>query len=847
MKALWAIILALFLTPFCYAQEHQPDSISLKMALDSIAERCEVKFSYADKNIVNKSVLITEAEKASLDELLVILEAQTHIKFEKIDDQHIVARPYEAQDRMTICGFVNDKGGKPVRGIVVMVSDSTGAITDKRGFFQIRDVPYSNTIVFKHLAFVTKKQKASDFLKTECSSIKMIETVAFLEELVIRDYLTVGIAKKKKDIEILPQELKILPGLIEPDILQSIQQSPGVISPYETASGIHVRGGSPDQNLVLWNGIKTYNQGHFFGMLSAFNPYITKEVTFIKNGTSAKYGDRVSGVIDIKTDDEVANRISGGAGFNMLYGDGLLSIPIVKDKLSIQVSGRRAYTDTFKTFTFDQFSERVFQNTKIGKPNSTNIEKKSNQFFFTDYTSNIIFKPSEKDKISVNTLYAKNELSFSSLNREDALTFKDFLRTENEGYNIAWNRKQSDQFSFSADAYYALYLLDYNFSSIKEDTTEIASKKNLVRDYGFNVNSSFKLNDNSILNSGYQVSINSIQYAFGNETPAYSLVLDKDDGKVVTHSVYAELELDKDKTFLSAGVRANHYMNLSKTFIEPRLYFQYNPIEILQLNTSAEYRTQVASQIKESIVSDLSLENQVWTLASKDRFPVIDTYQVTTGFSFSKNLWYIDVDTYHKKINGITSLTFGFLNPIDNEYRNGHSTIWGTDVFVKKKIGAYKAWLGYSYINTKNKFSELNDGRSFPGNWNIEHSIKWSHFYEWNAFQVSLGWLWHTGKSYTDLIEVSSGQGPISVQFDQINESKLPLYHRLDFSILYEIRSKKYHNIRYRMGLSVLNIYNRKNLLNREFRTTPSLENELIDTRIFSLGITPNLMFRFFW
>jgi len=160
----------------------------------------------------------------------------------------------------------------------------------------------------------------------------------FLNEIVLKNYITNGVQKQKDgSFNILPKQLNILPGITEPDLFQTIQLLPGVISLEETSTDIHVRGGSPDQNLILWDGIKIYHSGHLFGTFSAFNPYITNEINFINKGTDAKYGDRVSSVIDIKTNNEVAEKTSGGFGFNMIEADAFLEAPVIKNKLSILV------------------------------------------------------------------------------------------------------------------------------------------------------------------------------------------------------------------------------------------------------------------------------------------------------------------------------------------------------------------------------------------------------------------------------------------------------------------------------------------------------------------------------
>ena len=818
----------------------------LDKLIPELADLYQIRFSFVDDVIANKTVQIPDYQQLTFPELIPDLERSTELKFEVVNDAYVIIRPFSENDLISVCGYLQDRKGNPLIGVTVSQSDGGGTFTDAQGFFQLDSVAYGSLLRFSYIGFRHEQRKVDESNMFECLVIQLGESIAVLREIVVNDYLAAGIIKREKAIEIYPQQLKSLTGLIEPDILQSIQQSPGVNSPFETAAGLYVRGGSPDQNLVLWNGIKTYNQGHFFGMISAFNPYITEKVSFVKNGTSSEYGDRVSSVVNIKSNESVAEKLSGGLGFNMLYGDVFADVPIVKDRLSLQFSARRSFTDLFENFTYNQMADRVFQNTKI-TGTSTGTEQGENQFYFNDFTTNVRWQLNTKNKLALNALYNKNDLEFSSSDVLSSQTFTDLLFNANEGLNLSWARSSPDEsFSFNMDGNYAKYLLKYEFVSRAADTSEIASKKNLVRDIGYRFNSSYRIDSKHTINGGYHYSNNRIQYAYETATPLYQLTLDSDNSTVNTHSLYTEYQFNNEDFLIQTGLRVNHYSELDVTFFEPRLFSEKRLSKFFKLNTSAEYRTQVASQIKESVVSDLSLENKVWALASKDRFPVIKSYQATVGSNFKKRGWYVDLEGYIKRIDDVTTLTFGFLNPIDNEFRRGDSDIFGADLFVKKQFSNYESWLSYSYIRTENQFRGLNNNEPFPGNWNIEHTIKSSHILDVENWEFSLGWIWHTGKSFTDVAQTPTAGGPVAIEFSALNGNNLPIYHRLDFSVMYDFEGKN-SKLRYRAGLSVLNLYNRRNTLNREFRTTPSLENELIDTSVFSLGITPNVVFRIFW
>ncbi len=822
-------------------------STPLSEALTIIEEHYQVKFSFIDDLIANKEVSLDITSTTSLDQVLQEISKQSQLKFEKTGANFVTIRSYGKKDNLSICGYVFDEEQKPLKNIGVFFKAlRLNTTTDENGYFEHPEIPFNSVTLISAPGFRQTVLKTASFIDGDCIDIYLSRTKEEeLEEVLIQEYLAKGITQNKKVINIDLNNVEVLPGRTEPDILQTVQLTPGVNNPNETASGLFVRGSTPHQNLILWNGIKTYNQGHFFGMLSAFNPYVAKEVNFSKSGVSAKYGDRIAGVIDISSENKVADRFSGGAGINMINADAIITTPIIKDKVSLQISGRRSYTDVLETFTYNQLSDRVFQNTQIAE--TTPLDEEDNDFFYADYNANLIIQPSENQHIEINTIYNKNDLDFRRSDGVESLS--DDLVTENEGYNIRWKSQYGDHLFLDVNGYYTRYLLNYQF--ITRDLgaiTEIESKKNSIRDFGGQFNLDYKFTEYQSLSAGYQFSNNDIRFAFVTSTPSYELILDEDDRFLNTHSFYSEYKYEDPKNiFISAGLRFNQYAELDESFIEPRVFVQKHLSKHWTINTSAEYRSQAASQIQESVVSNLSLENQVWTLSDNDEFPVVTSYQFTLGSSFRKNRWYIDVDGYYKQIDNITSLTAGFINPVDNTYHNGESRVFGMDIFIKKRFRNYKTWVSYSFINTRNRFDDVNNNEFFPGNWNIEHTVKWSQFYKIKNFQFSLGWLWHTGKAFTNISGVDDSGDIVVLEFGEINSNTLPVYHRLDFSAIYDFQLKANSSVKYRLGLSVLNLYDRENLLNREIRTTNSLNNQFISADVVSLGITPNLSFRVFW
>lgn len=309
------------------------------------------------------------------------------------------------------------------------------------------------------------------------------ENYNLLNEVLIDSYVTSGINKNKNgSIAILPQELGVLPGLTEPDVLESLKIIPGVQSPDETAAGIYIRGGTPDQNLIFWDGIKMYYSGHFFGMLSAFNPYTAKKITLSKSGTQARYGNKIAGVIDIKTIDSIPQKITGGFGTNMTHADAYIRIPL-SEKTAFTTSLRRSFNDVFNTFTFDKLSNRVFQTINANQERNIltkNVSfNRNNHFFFSDYSAKFIYKPTPTQSLSFSYLHTINELSYNF----EIPIYKDSyindLDIRSNGLSIVWNNELTYKLTQNFKVYFSNFNLNYygNYKYLDNYLIKKSSKK----------------------------------------------------------------------------------------------------------------------------------------------------------------------------------------------------------------------------------------------------------------------------------------------------------------------------------------------------------------------------------
>jgi len=339
-----------------------------------------------------------------------------------------------------------------------------------------------------------------------------------------------------------------------------LQFLPGIQSPSETVSGLQIRGSSPDQNLVLFDGIKMYQSGHFFGLISSFNPYVTKKITLYRNGTNAKYGDRIGGVLDISSGDEVPT-LETGFGINFTHADAFVKTPLFNNKVGLVFSVRRSITDVVETITYKNFSESVFQNTRILEEAVNNPNKLSNvnnDFYFQDYNLKIVADISEKSKLSISNLFNKNQLEFSSENERFREKIVDNITYQNKGTRFLWNYKTSEFFIQNIDFHTSEYEFDYfgNREETRNNANDNRNREfeivNHVKDNGINYDFTYNLNPNFQLNGGYQFSKTNILYTYNtNFSTPNNQLLNAENSTNTTNALFSELKYNNTNSFIS--------------------------------------------------------------------------------------------------------------------------------------------------------------------------------------------------------------------------------------------------------------------------------------------------------
>ncbi|WP_162126201.1 TonB-dependent receptor plug domain-containing protein [Flavobacterium phycosphaerae] len=660
-----------------------------------------------------------------------------------------------------------------------------------------------------------------------------IDKIYALKEVIVEEFLAKGIKKTDQNYILYPQKIATLPGVTDADILLSFQQLPGVKSPNETAAGLHIRGGTSDQNLILLDGIRLYHPGHLFGMISSINPNVEQTVNYYNKAVNPKFGERVSSIIDIKSTDKIADKTKVNAGINALNADAYFQTPLYKDIIGLQVSGRKSYTEWLQLPTFNQLENKVFQHT-----NFNNFDN-DNQFQFYDFSTKLNFKPNDKTAISVTGLVINNDLDYKSVVKTDSLSNQK-MNIKNYGFGLNWSQKYSSKFTQQLQLFYSVYNFEYEKrQEYQTNKFEAFKKLNRVVDSGITSDFGYNIAEKSNIEFGYQFLGNDISHLLNSYNQDVAIDLNLKHRYNVTQVGYVFFRQDIGRWSFQPGLRYNYYSKIKANSFEPRILVQNKLSETLICQVSYERRSQILSQVRENAANDLSLENYVWILSDNEKYPVQKANQFTAGIIYKSNGWLLDVDSYYKNITGITSFTLGFLSQNDASIHHGKGFTKGVDVLLQKSMPTWRAWATYTYQDSQNKFEDLNEGDYFQANSSIKHSFNVAVNKKWNNYMLALGWFWHSGKPYSNIDD--------SGQITSYNSETLPNYHRLDVSGSYEFKNKRGHT--YKIGISVYNLYNRNEIISKEFERKYSNLSDFANPRYsmqnyYSLQITPNVFLR---
>ncbi len=826
-------LLCLILFSFPKSTEAQDNTrgISLISLLQKLEHDFDIKFSYADDDIGNLHVIAPQTE--NLKNILEDVQRQTQLQIQKLNQRYYTISMRSSID---ICGIVLDNFERnTVTGATIEVlGTNTAVITDSDGHFAIGNVPQTAKIQIKHIGYKTLFIDAKHLMRQQpCTTLLLAQFYQQLEEVVIYEFLTKGLVKQLDgSIEMNSEEFGILPGLIEPDVLQTVQALPGIESIDETVSNINIRGGTNDQNLVLWNGIKMYQSGHFFGLISAFNPYLTDKVVLTKNGTSSQYGEGVSGIIDIRTKDSILEQFYGGAGVNLIGGDVYGHLPI-SEKLAVQVSARRSLTDILNTPTYQKFFTRVFEDSQVNRDGN---------FYFYDFTGKLLYDINKNQKVRLSFISVNNLLDYS----EEAIDSGQRTRSDLDQTNLSfggslksnWNKK----FSTFLNVYHTRYNLDARNTS--SNAKQTLFQNNQVQETALKLNTKYQVDDRFEWLNGYQYT----ETAIANATDVTQPPFQSDVRDIIrSQALFSEITYRSinQKLFVRGGARLNHFENpnsFKEFLIEPRLSLNYALTRELKFQMLGEFKSQGTNQIIDLEQNFLGIEKRRWIVSDGDNLPITKSKQAAVGFNYNHRNLYIGLEGFYKEVDGISTTTQGFQNQNQFNGEIGNYDVKGIEFLINKKTDAYSIWASYGYNVNTYYFPDIVPPE-FPNNLDIRHTGTLAGTYTFDNLKFSIGVNYHTGKPITEPQAddpIDTSYFPYRINYRSPNADRLSEYLRADASAIYNFDIGS--TVRATAGVSVLNFTDRRNILNAYYRLDDQNEIERIEN--VSLGLTPNVNFR---
>ncbi|PVW13396.1 carboxypeptidase-like regulatory domain-containing protein [Marixanthomonas spongiae] len=813
----------------------------LYAVIQQLEQKYDIRFSYVPEEIAPIFVTLSK-ETESLPVILKQLNNQTPLQFTLLDDRYVTVVSPLRQSKL--CGRIMDaQTGKPLEGANIITETNRFSTTSSaEGFFTLSEEISNNTsITISFIGYYPMKISVEQ-LKADCPIILLQPETAVLDEVVIQTFLVQGISKKTNgSIAINTENFGLVPGQVENDVLQISQALPGVESADETISNINIRGGTHDENLLLWDDIKMYQSGHFFGLISAFNPDLTKQVTVYKNGTPPRFGESVSGVIDMRSKNRVSEEFAGGVGVNLINASAFIDIPLSK-KASVQVSGRHSLS-FLETPVYNTYSERIFQDTEITNLENPGTETKINaeeDFSFYDFSTKLLWDVSEKDALRVNFLTIDNSLDFTeSISGANQSKTSELQQRSLVG-GISWKRNWSERFETTAMVYGSYYLL--NATNKDLFTTQQLFQENEVLEDGAKIDSRYNISEKINVQSGYQFSEIGIGNTQDVNIPRFR-VYNKE--VLRSHSVFSNLTYtpNQQNTVINAGARLSYFSKFNELLVEPRLSVHQKLGNGFSVDVQGEFKSQSTTQRIDFQSDFLGIEKRRWVLANNEDVPILESKQASVGLGYQKNKWLVSLEGFYKTVNGITTSNQGFQNQFQFVKARGSYSAKGLEFVFNRKTKRFSAWISYLLMKNDYEFESLIPS-AFPNNIDIRHAATVAGSYSLNDLKLALGINWHSGKPYTTPIpgnEITVTNGQPSIQYASPNTERLPDYFRADFSAEYIWGISD--AVDAKINIAVLNLLNRKNTLNIRYAldTDKDGENRVNQVEEISLGLTPNV------
>ena len=774
-------------------------------------------------------------------------------------------------NQITISGVVKDKeSGETLPFANVFIKDTNiGTTTNGDGFFTLFNVPSENsTIQVQYLGYKVETLTLTKEIVKDKITILLAPDFNKLDEVVINTDSRQQIIKMNENvsqISLSPKRLASIPNLGEKDIFRALQLLPGVSGTNESSAGLYVRGGTPDQNLVLLDGFTVYHVDHFYGFFSAFNSDAIKDIQLFKGGFPAEYGGRISSVMDLTGKRGNINKVSFSGGLSLVSANATLEIPI-GEKANLLLAGRRSYTDIIRSGLYNNIFDLYNDNNQSNGtrfPNFNNFQQNQTQpsFYFYDLNTKFSYNPSDKDIISISMYNGEDNLDSSRKNNntfgsntdgERSITtdIKDLLNWGNWGSSIRWARQWNDKLYTNIVGAYSNYFSNRN--RVNDVTIQLPDttnnfktglvEDNNLKDYTLRLHSEYKINSKHSLEFGGQITKNDVDYNYTfNDT--ITVIDQKDEG--VLNTVYLQNKWSpSEKLNIVGGIRATHFDVTDEFYYEPRFSLSYQLNDKLKLKGAWGRYYQFVNRIVREDVTQGSRD--FWLLADEENSPISFSEHLIIGSSYEIDDWLFDIEYFEKEMTGLTEFSLRFqsalgADPNDQLFFEGTGISRGVDFLIQKMVGKYTGWMGYTLSEVVHTFPGLSDKPFYSLN-DQRHEFKLVNVLKAGRWDLGATWVYGSGKPYTApngiyTITLLDGTKTEYVSVGDKNGPRHAPYHRLDLSFTYkfDIGSGKGS-----MGLSLFNFYNRSNTWYKEFEV---VNGQVIETNINYIGFTPSLFF----
>lgn len=778
----------------------------------------------------------------------------------------------------TVKGRVSDKNsGETLPFASVFVrGTSNGSTTNVDGYFTLFAVP-SDTVILEvvYLGYHTTYHRLRPDMNIEDLQIEMEDMSQQLTQVIVTATKEEQLLKASTGISklsITPAAMATLPSFGERDIFRSLQLLPGVSGSNEASSGLYVRGGTPDQNLVLFDGFTVYHVDHLFGFFSAFNTNAIKDVQLHKGGFESKFGGRLSSVVELTGKDGNTEQFNMGIGMSLLSVNGFIEAPFADGKGSFLIAGRRSFQSNFYSNIFDSFTQAnqsnsdAPQQTRGGRFGQQEIQPNT---YFYDLNAKVTYRPSDKDVLSISFYNGQDDLDNSrntdnnAFNRPGGgnLDFSferqstDLTKWGNWGSSAKWSRRWTDRFYSNANLSYSNY---YSVRERSNSTTVTRSdstftryngsfESNDLKDFTFKLDNEWKLNQKNQLEFGIQNTYNDIEYQFTqNDTIS---VLNRLNSGWTNSAYLQDRHVFGDKLILKGGLRASHYSITNKVYLEPRASMTYLLSDKIKLKGAWGKYNQFATRVVREDIQQGSRD--FWILADDTSVPIGKAIHYIGGIAYETEKYLFDVEGYFKNLDGLTEYSTRFVSSgfgpdrtlnYEEFFYTGTGKAKGLEFLLQKKSGQMTGWIGYTLGRVKYDFEAFGEDPFFA-NQDQTHELKIVGNYKLSKnFTLGATFIYATGRPYTaptGFYELTLLDGSTADFFEvsDKNELRLPDYHRFDISATWDFRLG---NSKANLGLSIFNVYNRQNVWYKEYEV---VEGELLETEVNLLNLTPSLFF----